>query len=354
MRTAWISLLVACSEQGLVPQRPDVHPGLVSECPFSAIDGTDFSVYDCNPVFTTTGEGWSSRVDAVAFRSTPVLGHAFYQIWYTARAPEQEVGYGLGYAVSSDGTSWQTHPRNPLVRSSPGSWDQDVMDNVQVLWDGEQYVMAWQGVTLPSAGDWGRWGLGVATSPDGLAWTPHPDNPVLDFLALDDGAVSPCWPLDLTTRADGYAGYLAAGRSTWAGSSDTCDVYLATSDDMAEWALSDAPVLAAGEWYDRAGIAAAAVVQLEGTWYLFYVGFERWIDYDGYQASDKHHLALATSPDGVHWTKHPDNPLPLALTEPGVISAVGAEVVGSRIQLWITDYYEALGTHAVGTYLFEP
>ncbi len=368
MRTAPGSLLlllaaVACTPDYAVnPQDPDVDPGQVMDCDFSPIPGTQLSEYDCNPVFSTTGEPWSDRVRSVSFRSAPVLGHPFYQIWYTAVPEGQADGYGLGYAISAEGTSWEVHPENPLLTHTPGSWDQDVMDNVQVLWDADvgQYVMAWQGITMPQGFDPGRWGIGVATSPDGVTWTRHPANPVLDFLAMGEEAgmgtyVSPCWPLDLTKQNDAFTGYIA-GTASQAGVpiTNTCDIYTATATDLADWTLGATPVLEAGAWYDAAGIAGAAIVEHEGTWYMFYVGFEQWIQQAGYQTSDRHHLALATSPDGVTWTKHPDNPLPINRASPGVVSAVGAETVGSRIHLWVTDRYEELGAHAVGYYLFEP
>ena len=54
------------------------------------------------------------------------------------------------------------------------------------------------------------------------------------------------------------------------------------------------------------------------------------------------------------WTKDANNPLPVNLTQPGEISDVASQVVGSRVYLWVTDYYEALGTNAVGYYYFEP
>jgi hypothetical protein len=36
------------------------------------------------------------------------------------------------------------------------------------------------------------------------------------------------------------------------------------------------------------------------------------------------------------------------------MSDVAAQVVGPRIHLWMTDYYEELGGSAVGYFLYEP
>ena len=59
------------------------------------------------------------------------------------------------------------------------------------------------------------------------------------------------------------------------------------------------------------------------------------------------------SPDGGNtWTKDPNNPIPINQTAALEISNVGAQVIGSRIHLWVTDKYD--DSEAVGYYLFEP
>ena len=108
--------------------------------------------------------------------------------------------------------------------------------------------------------------------------------------------------------------------------------------------------------YDGGGIASAAVVDFEGTLYMFYVGFETWIE-DTVNAgliSGVHtSLNLATSTDdGATWVKDPGNPFPVNLTDPGEMSAIGAQIIGSRIHLWLTDNYS--GNSAVGYFYYEP
>ena len=86
---------------------------------------------------------------------------------------------------------------------------------------------------------------------------------------------------------------------------------------------------------------------------MFYVGFTDWVQYTGYQSAQNLTLNLATSTDGGGtWTKDPNNPIPVNLTSPGQISDVGAQVVGSRILLWVTDSYE--GENSVGYFYYEP
>ncbi|MBW1877450.1 MAG: hypothetical protein JRJ84_03720 [Deltaproteobacteria bacterium] len=353
--------LIGCtSDYEVIPEPVDVDPADVTECPFTPISGTQLSVYDCNPVFTT--QSGSLEVDSVGFLTTTVVGHPFHQIWFSASGG---TGYELHYAASGDGTSWDAHPSNPLLLSQSGAWDQDIMDAIQVVWDPDtaSYVMTYQGVTLPTSDwDFGTWGLGVATSPDGVTWTKHAANPVIDFIALaGDGFtpyVSPCWPLALTKAAYGFTGYIGAQYvDPWdfTGTTPACDVYSATASSLASWSLGGNPILSAGGPYDTAGIAGAAVVEHGGLHYMFYIGFEEWVSSGPNTVSSKyHHLNLATSMDGVTWSKSPANPLPVSLTEEGLISGIGAQVVGSRIHLWITDFYESESGQAIGYYLFEP
>lgn len=348
----FLALSASCTpDYAIVPGPVDVDPGDVLACGFSAIDGTALSVYDCNPVFSGTGEEWGKNFVSVGFRTQEVLGHPFYQIWYSARESLQADGgdYGVGYAISSNGTDWEAHPDNPLIEED-GGWDRDNMDAVVILWDDvrEEYVFAYQGYDIAG----GTWGMGVYTSADGVAWSEWAGGePVIDFTRAIDG-VTYCWPLTLTHSED-YVGYLAGSP----GNKNVCQMYAFQAPELAtRFEPSAEPVLVAGpDAYDAAGMVSAAVVELDGVWYMFYVGFRYWESLAGYQVSHDHELALATSTDGVTWVKSPDNPLPVALgTGEGQITSVAAQVIGSRIHLWVTDYYEALDAPAVGYYLFEP
>jgi hypothetical protein len=346
-----LALLAGCQpDYEIIPEPPDVDPGAVTECGFSPISGTRLSVYDCNPVFAGTDEEWGSEVASVGFHATDVLGHAFYQIWYSAAPAGGDYGdWGLGYAISGDGTNWDLNPANPLLESQSGSWDVDGMDAIQVVWDEsrDQYMLAWQGFDISE----GLWGLGVATSFDGVAWSRLPD-PVIDF-ADPNADVSYCWPLGLTPVGDGtFKGYISGSPSVQA---NVCQIYPVVVNGPDDWEPSTHPALEAGpDPYDRAGMVSASVVKYGETWYMFYVGFLTWEIHEDYQTSKTHFLNLATSTDGQTWTKSPSNPLPVNLTAEHEITAVAAQVVGSRIMLWVTDYYADLGKQAVGYYYFEP
>ncbi|MBX2803230.1 MAG: hypothetical protein KTR31_36455 [Myxococcales bacterium] len=162
---AVVALLAGCAQEYQVAAPIDVDPADVLECAFSPISGTQLSVYDCNPVFAGTDENWGQGFRSVGFRTQSILGHPFYQIWYSA-TPDGDLGdYGLGYAVSGDGTNWETHAGNPVIDTARG-WDDDLMDQVRVVWDADsaEYVLAYQGFNLRE----GTFGIGMFTSPDGV------------------------------------------------------------------------------------------------------------------------------------------------------------------------------------------
>lgn len=378
---------VACSsDTGLRATAPEVDPNDVTECAFLPIEGTPLSQYECNPVFTNTDEGWGGDVGSVGFHVTQVLGHPFYQMWYTS-SPGGYGNYGIGYAVSADGTDWETDSSNPLFASDTGAWDQDSFAGQVVVWDpvNDQYVMAYQGFNLGNQQDPGDdvWGLGISTSANGREWVKHPSNPVINFRDFEISEdelffdililgqepsikIKPCWPLTMTINAQGILrGYLAASRWTdvidqMNGITSTpaaCHIYSMAAIDSGNWVIADEePVLSGSESYDAKGVTAAAVAELNGVQYMFYVGFEEWYEDTGTSgliSAQRTTLNLATSTDdGVTWVKDPNNPLPVNLTTPGQVSNIGAQVIGNRIHLWVGDNYE--GNSAIGYFLYEP
>jgi beta-1,2-mannobiose phosphorylase / 1,2-beta-oligomannan phosphorylase len=347
---------MACqSENEIITGPVDVNPGDITECGFTPISGTRFSRYDCNPVFTNTGEDWGKNIGSIGYHAQEILGHPFYQMWYSAYSSSDGTGYGLGYAISADGTNWETHEANPLFEEPvDGGWDKSSMSGMQPIWDAENqmYYMMYQGINL----DTGKTKLGMYESPDGLNWTQSPQSPLLDF-AEEYAGNSYCWPLALTKTSDGVLnGYLAGGPRDLLSPTGTCQIYRFTGEDFDNISLDNEPVLAAGpDNYDKAGMTSAAVVEFGDTHYMFYSGFVKWTEVNQYFVSATNvRLSVATSPDGVNWTKDADNPKPVHASESGYIGDVSAQKIGNRIHLWITDYYEEEDDSAVGYFYYEP
>ena len=342
--------LAACEQEyEVIPKPVDVNPGDITECGFTRVEDTKFYRYDCNPVFSTTGEDWADTIRGTTFLVTEVLDHPFYQLWYTGVADASADGFSLGYAVSPDGTEWTPNEANPLLDEPEdrAAWDADAMDGMQVVWDPatSQYVMLYQGYNLDGDTDWG---LGVAISPDGLDWKRIGSNPVFNLSVPVEG-VYYCWPLGLTLgEVAGYTGYVAG-----AGSSGHCEVYRINASSVNNWQPDADVVFPAGErgTWDDEGYASIAIAELEEEGrHMFYVGFDDWEDHSTYRSAMHPFLGMATMEDG-EWVREP-SPIPINMTEDGAVSAVAARTVGTRIHLWVTDDYD--GISAVGYFLYDP
>jgi hypothetical protein len=192
--------------------------------------------------------------------------------------------------------------------------------------------------------------MGAATSPNGLAWTLVPTNPIVDFTEAFDGNVYWCWPLGIGLgNVGGYLGYIAGYR----GRSQKCEIYAMDAADALSWTPRASPLLEAGdsgEW-DDCGYVSMSISRLDGVDYMFYVGFGDWETHPGYVSTLHLFLGLATSTDGQTWQKVA-GPLPISNTAEGLVTAVASQTVGRRIHLWITDQWS--GVTGVGYFLFDP
>lgn len=347
-------LLAACAQDyEVIPKSVDVDPGDITDCAFTRVEDTAFYRYDCNPVFSTTGEEWADTIRGTTFLVTEVLDHPFYQLWYTGMEASATDEFSLGYAVSPEGTEWTPHPDNPLLGepADRDAWDADAMDAMQVVWDpnSNQYVMLYQGYNLEGDTDWG---LGVALSEDGREWKRIGSNPVVN-LAEPVRGVSYCWPLGLTLGdVAGFTGYVAGATAT-----GHCEVYRINAADVDNWTPDTDMVFPAGErgaWddegYTSIAIADLAVPDQDDARHMFYVGFDDWEDHGTYRSAMHPFLGMATMEDG-EWVRQLDI-VPVNNTAGGDVTAVAARTVGSRIHLWITDDYD--GVSAVGYFLYDP
>jgi predicted GH43/DUF377 family glycosyl hydrolase len=109
--------------------------------------------------------------------SCPTVLHAGsqYQMWYTGR--EAASGKSrLGYATSQDGYIWEKYATNPVLHmGAPGSWDESQVSDPAILFDGSTWKLWYSGYSESS----GLYQIGYATSPNGIAWTKFPGNPIL-------------------------------------------------------------------------------------------------------------------------------------------------------------------------------
>jgi predicted GH43/DUF377 family glycosyl hydrolase len=119
-------------------------------------------------VLGPSSSGWEEDIN----RPRVIKTGGTYRMWYTGQAHGHSA---IGYATSVDGRVWTRMSEKPvLVAEKP--WEKVAVMCPDVLWDAgtSTYRMWYSG-----GGQYEPDAIGYATSPDGLAWSKHADNPVM-------------------------------------------------------------------------------------------------------------------------------------------------------------------------------
>lgn len=174
--------------------------------------------------------------------------------------------------------------------------------------------------------------IGYATSPDGLAWTKSASNPILtpDASGYDAMCVSAGVPF---VEGDTWTLYYAANSQPCAGPGQHVGRATAT-DPNGPWQRDDSPVLetgSAGAW--DAGFIMPQVVLRSGDGYVLY-----YTAGEDYLVPLPRFVGMATSPDGIHWTKYDDpatTAAPYAESDP--VMMVQADGTTAPLTGWAFD-----------------
>ena len=195
--------------------------------------------------------------------------------------------------ASATGT-WQKEATNPVLSPTPSSWDADGVYYPNVILDGSTYKMWYQGYNTGTG-----YGIGYATSSDGITWTKYAGNPVMvgDAGKFDGGTIySPSVIKDGDTYKMWYAGTDE--------SYNPAAIGYATSSDGITWTKSVInPVLTIGglgEW-DEGWTDTPNVIKVGSAYKMWYTGTSG--DFSSIN------IGYATSVDGITWTKYGSNPV---------------------------------------------
>jgi hypothetical protein len=232
-------------------------------------DGITWTENAANPVFDVGpgGTDWDrGGVETV----TVLKDGATYMLWYGGYevrvSPPDTMKIGL--ATSSDGVTWTRSGTSPVLdKGAPGSWEDGWIESPSVVKVAGTYYMLYSGMSMGSA-----YGIGLATSSDGIAWTKDAGNPV--FLhepanEWENGLVyAPALCYDGSQFVMYYVGVNAVSFL------DALRIGMATSPDCVTWTRSAAnPVLdlpAPGNW-DEHGAFVPTVLSKDGTWMMWYL-----------------------------------------------------------------------------------
>ncbi len=278
----------------------------------------EWEKYENNPVLDVGAPGsWDqSGVDhhSIYYDGTT------YHMWY---AGNDGVNKRIGYAFSSDGIVWTKHSDNPVLDiGASGEWDERMVTCPTVVFDGTSFKMWYLGINS----SFSRLVTGYATSPDGINWTKYANNPVL--------VEGPSGSWDQALAIVGSVLFDGSSYKMWysgAASFGAARIGYATSSDGINWTkLATNPIMGAGpsgSWDDVT--ANSPNVVFDGTSYhMWYRGRDGATNRIGY----------ATSPDGLDWTKHADNPVldigPSGTWESNNLGQPRAIFDGTNYKMW--------------------
>ncbi len=113
----------------------------------------NWQAYEGNPIFNAEGKGhWDVKIRE---RGYILKKDDMFHLWYTGYDGSRESRKALGYATSTDGYEWETHPGNPIYTER---WTEDI----HIVKVGETFYMVAEG----------RYDIAhMLTSPDGINWT---------------------------------------------------------------------------------------------------------------------------------------------------------------------------------------
>jgi predicted GH43/DUF377 family glycosyl hydrolase len=264
---------------------------------------TNFYKYKGNPVLE---KGEPGTWDDQRIQGLSVLfDGTIYHLWY--RGSNAIGNNAIGYATSLDGIAWEKYADNPVLETgSPGSWDELNLQMGHVIFEENMYKMWYDG-----NGSFG-WAIGLATSSDGIQWTKDTlNNPVLTTGvpgSWDDWAV---WGLHIIHDDTTY-------KMWYTGIEDRSDIGFffrrigyAESPDGFNWTKHPEPVLEQGDYLTWGYDFETPMVIYDG------VNYNMWYSIINTDSDCCYQVDYAVSTDGIHWTKDSLNNPALESGEPG-------------------------------------
>jgi len=261
---------------GLVGLRPrsdhvvEVNP-LVPEgaLDYFCLDGVRYHDWNLTILYDKTGKRYKKGAGLHVFVDGREIGSAPSLTWLLAKLPQTSSG-------------WKKYEGNPVI----GGGNLGTVFDITVLHEDGKYRM------------WGSWrpkqSVALFESTDGIHWGDPlivlPPNPASKW---EDDINRPT----VVKRADGYHMWYtgqAKGHS-WIG--------YATSPDGKVWKrMSDKPVLSPELPWEKVALMCPHVL-----WDEEAKLFRMW--YSGGEQYEPNAIGYASSPDGLHWTKHASNPV---------------------------------------------
>ena len=198
--------------------------------PFQAGAVVDWTKDANNPALETGGSGaWDE--DGID-RPAVIKDGNTYKMWYSGSGTTK---YQVGYATSSDGTTWSKYGSTPVLSPSASGWDSTHVSHCWVIKSGTSpYYKMWYTGT-DNVDEEADCQIGYATSPDGINWTRSGTSPVLEYGSgvSDWDAGYAGWPSVIYDA--GTSPYYKMWYVGWDETGDNEGIGYATSPDGINW-----------------------------------------------------------------------------------------------------------------------
>jgi uncharacterized repeat protein (TIGR01451 family) len=239
-----------------------------------------------------------------------------YRMWYNGHnVSSPGFGWQIGGAKSPDGIAWTKFPGNPML----GVGDPGEWDE---MYRGQAACMKDGGTYKMwfSGGSTGAWSTGYATSSDGDTWNVHDGNPVLPASGAGSwDEMESSMPAVIKDGGTYKMWYLGCNADH-----SVCSIGYATSPDGVAWIKYPDPVLEGtdGEWDED--VVWGPEVMKDGSTYMMW-----------YQSGDW--IGLATSDNGIDWDKDPANPVLSEGWDGAGLACASVLLEGSTYKMWVVS-----------------
>lgn len=212
-----------------------------------------------------------------------------FQLWYCgSRGTVAQRVFAMGLAKSSDGRSFRKHGTGPVFSFGDGRHSVLTPSLLRrpdgtVLREGGR-LRLWFSSTW-FEGESGLHQLHETTSEDGIHWA-KPSPPQLQHVYA---------PTIIRTEDRYEMWYSDVSAEPWT-------VRHAVSQDGRDWEVTEQPVLVIDQAWEQGRLFYPTVLKINDAWLMWYGSYSS-------RRPQTTSLGFAVSLDGVHWHKHPANPV---------------------------------------------
>ena len=249
-----------------------------------------------------------------------IFENGVYKMWLCGDTPSRDIFY----CTSPDGENWS----DPQVVIPRTSW---AMRDPCVIKDDDGYKM-WY-TAHDGSGQPGGTRVEYATSDDGVSWTQH-------GAVMSSGAAGSPDEYGIhnpeVVKEDGVYKMWYGGTGTGANAPST--ISYATSADGVAWNKQQVVMESDGSGFDAAQVFPGGMYKEDDTYYLMYHGYDA--------ANSKVQMGVATSNDGINFTRQDDPLLPTGgpndfdngMIGYSVCDGVSVVRVGDEYKMWYGAY----------------